>query len=231
MVHPDIIAVNFDNSHAMYQEFERVFSNSIRANTGCDYFIFRGDCDTSDAPLNNPFATFNTDKLSIWCDAINQAQKPLVFSDIDMMWLADPVWTFEENDFDVAITVRPDGLLNGGIVYARPTDAARKFFELWKNKNQYLYDNPDVLDAIQSEQVGMNQPALRLALNDNDFCNVLELPTGTHNCMDIDWKHVQPFEPIAVHIKGFLRLVCLGERRASGETIKYFLEKYNEYKG
>lgn len=110
----------------------------------------------------------NNYKLRFWRDLVHMATEPLVLMDTDTIVLDDISGGF--SDQDLTLTTRPHKWLNGGVVFVKPTQYARDFFDEWVRVDQWLYEGATdsgasvrLLQAWQSTGVrGQNQTALAL---------------------------------------------------------------------
>lgn len=214
--HYTIFVVCFPDEAGVYDTLLNVLVHSIKLNTHANVVCLRDTVkppewmnDTHAALHENPFLYYNTAKLAYWNNFVQQADEPVVLLDADMLVLQDLQHVFDYS-FDVGITRRKDGLLNGGAIYVHPTQGAKNFMSDWVKENNELYTNLDALESMQSIQPGMNQPALYNVLQNQGEYNIQELPCNRYNCMDCCWEDT-PINGVAVaHIKGMLRKWCLG---------------------
>lgn len=171
---------------------------------------------------------YNTAKLHAWRDAVAKSDRRLVLMDADTVVLNDlhPAFNLP---YDVAITTRP-GLkwFNGGVVFVRPTLAARRFFDAWVARNDWLMQRRQELDKRLELWGGVNQSALadRLEHPPTD-CMITYLPCSKWNCVDQVWPTFDESTAV-VHLKGRLRSrLVTGERgMAKGQHEDRIIDAY-----
>jgi len=136
--------------------------------------------------------------------------------DTDTIILEDLWDAFVNHEFDVAITERPHpSWFNGGVVFLRPTPAARRFFDRWVDWNDKLYADLPALIAARKKHWGMNQTALVQMLETEGAgdCNLLKLPCATWNNCDATWKDFDPDTCRVLHVKSELQRAVLKGRK------------------
>jgi hypothetical protein len=160
----------------------------------------------------------NTEKLRIWANEMQKAECPIVFCDCDMMATGDLSELFsilpEPDFFDVAFTARSSGKypINGGAVYARPNENARRFFTLWRAANNLLFANKVLHRKFREKYAGMNQAALGYLLEEGKHgTRIAKVPCSIWNACDDDWIAFSDVTRL-VHVKGELRRSVLGAK-------------------
>ncbi|MFA7463179.1 MAG: hypothetical protein WCY59_08570, partial [Anaerovoracaceae bacterium] len=160
----------------------------------------------------------NSAKLAAWCEYMETATEPVIFIDCDMLMLRPGHHAFDV-DFDIAYCgheAKGKIPFNGGVIFARPTDKAREFFRLWKESNDYLYNNPQEFNKWRKVYAGINQSALGRLLEDIPCgAKVHRYPLVQWNCTDSHWHEISE-ETVYVHIKGGLRRALLTRSNPTG---------------
>ena len=173
-------------------------------------------------PPRNPHrpknVQYNTVKLVEWINYMDTATEDTIFIDCDMLCL-QPAHRVFNYDFDVAVTFRPVGSLppmNGGVVFARPTNKAREFFRLWLDVNNQMYADPPFHHTWRRKYLGMNQAAFGY-MYESGMCDGVEiLSTQTWNAVDDDWKNING-NKVFVHIKSALRRGVMQDAEPYGD--------------
>lgn len=163
----------------------------------------------------------NTAKLKMWHDFMMQTDKPTIFADCDMLMTKDPSCAFD-TDFDIGWTRRNNNKksrfrMNGGIIFARPTDKAKEFFTEWLRINNLMYyQDRKLYEKWNSQYFGMNQTAFGYLYENEVVKNILykEFSCRHWNCIHEYWNQVEQGDVYFVHVKGDLRQVVLGKRRS-----------------
>lgn len=158
---------------------------------------------------------YNTTKLKIWRDIMEEATEPIIFADCDMMAMRSAEHAFDI-DFDVAFTQRTRVHripMNGGIVMARPTEPAKEFFRKWYEINNKMLQDPKFHQAWRGRYAGMNQSAFgyvyeELVKRGKLKMKLHEYKTREWNAVDCDWQHVDN-KTVFVHYKSGLRRLVL----------------------
>ena len=170
---------------------------------------------------------YNTTKLEIWKNYMDTATEPIIFADCDMLALKDASPAFDI-DFDVAYTARTRVNripMNGGIVFARPTEGARLFFSKWLEVNNKMFYGSESGDSAfhhkwRVKYAGMNQAAFGYLYEELYLKNKLDLKLHKYltidwNAVDCDWVNVNERTHF-VHFKSKLRQLVL-----SGHSITH----------
>lgn len=165
--------------------------------------------------------TYNSDKLKIWMDHMEQADQDVIFADCDMLCVKPAYHAFDK-PFDIAYTARTVVQripMNGGIVFARPTEGARRFFREWYRLNMILYKNPGKHQPYRERWAGMNQSAFGCMMENMDKYNfnIHKYYTREWNAVDTDWGKIDQ-DTVFIHYKSALRKLVL---RKCPPTAKY----------
>lgn len=227
-----ICTVQFDRGlGADYSELLSVFRRSVAASMPGVVLdeIILGD-QPKDYGHNWTYQS-NTIKLEAWVKYLEQTDDDVVLADCDMLATGDASLAFTENpDFDVAFTgdlTRKTTPINGGIVFVRPTAAARAFFRVWLTANKLLYDNPTLHAKYRTRWSGMNQATLGYLMNNGyPDCNIQFLPLQRWNNTDSFW-HAIDDSTVFVHYKGALRTAVLARQKPHGTMAQAMKLWYN----
>lgn len=162
----------------------------------------------------------NLAKLATWRERLHKATRPVLFLDVDMYCRRDlsPVWN---RAFDVAYTWRPNENrpVIGGFIAARPTDAAKEFFDAWQCLASTLMMRPVEAWDRMLIRGGLNQACLaKLTQNPPEGCKVKSLSPYEWNLCDECWQDLDESTRL-VHCKGDLREHVLGGTTGEYEQI------------
>ena len=161
---------------------------------------------------------YNSTKLEIWRDYMQTATEPIIFADCDMLCML-PAHSAFDIDFDIAFTARTRVHripMNGGIIFARPTENARIFFDKWLEANNKMLKNEKLHHIWRVRYAGMNQAAFgyvyhELYLKKKINLKLHEYKTIDWNAVDCDWQNVNG-KTHFVHYKSRLRKFVLREQ-------------------
>lgn len=206
-----------------YRRLLEVFEASIRRHMpGCEICSLRIDPPDHSGAKKLAFLS-NTSKLQIWAAEMKRAAydgENVIFADCDMICTKDVSPVFDM-DFDVAYTVRDDHTnipLNGGIVFAKPTKAALRFFTKWAEVDARMYEDWNFHCPWRIKYAGMNQASfgyVREHMEEAPGVTLLELPTTIYNAVNTDW-HLISSDTVFIHIKSQLRKAVLTGAAPSG---------------
>lgn len=188
---------------------------------------------------------YNTIKLRHWVRALEEINDNIIFADCDMLMLGPADSVFDQ-PFDVAYTKRSETRIrsdraalvywgqnvqrmpmNGGVMMARPTEAARDFFRQMLEVNERLYNNPEEHMKWNIKYAGMNQAAFGCLLETGLYeANVVGIPCRKWNAVDTDW-HAVTAETVFVHVKSKLRRLVLMGHMPYG-NFKYSMTRWYE---
>ena len=208
-----------------YDKLYETFKKSIQQNApNCELVELKPQAPEVNASLQKISFTSNTLKLKLWCDYLETATEPTIFADCDMLCLRDPVTAFETDaPFDIGFTERHGDYnrrlpINGGIIFANPTDSTKQFFRRWYEVNCIMLANKNIHRNYHDKYGGINQSAFGYMLEAEPKEHNAELkafPTRIYNAVDCDW-HLINDKTMFVHYKSALRRAVL--HGSSGHT-------------
>lgn len=150
----------------------------------------------------------NTLKLKYWNEYIRDNNQNTVLIDCDML-LRKSIHDIFDHNFDIGITLRGESFrsLNGGVIFIKPNENVKDFFEKWYNKNNYLLENPKKLEYYSKiYRQGINQSSLCLLLDEErDKYNIKYFPCTEWNCCQDSWNKIYDVNNRIVHVKSSLR--------------------------
>ena len=158
----------------------------------------------------------NSLKLASWADALDHLPNGLrvVLLDADLFVRAplDPIW---EEDFDIAITARPEGArypFNCGVVALRLSNVTRAAIREWQRMDARLWRDRPLLAKWRAKYGGINQAALGALLESGSLSDlrIRPLPCAVWNCEDSTWANSENAR--IVHLKDNLGRCALGYR-------------------
>ena len=148
----------------------------------------------------------NHHKLKKWRDIVHNAISPVVLTDVDVCFLDDIGDGFTEKP--ITLTSRSHRWCNAGVVFVRPCQQARDFFDHWCDVDRWLQEgdtdssgNPLRLKQAwkQTGIKGHNQTALAMIAGDYELGWV---PGSVYNASTMqEWAG----NPKVVHVKDPLR--------------------------
>ena len=168
----------------------------------------------------------NTIKLKIWYEYMLNTKDTVIFADCDMIATGDAS-VIDKADFDIAYagSDKTKTPMNGGIIIARPTAAARNFFRSWVKHNDVILNQPSEFKKY-SKWAGQNQRAFGRMLDvDKPDCKMLQLDPVVWNATDSYWDKINN-ETIFIHIKGQLRKLLLDEKQPCSIYKKAMIKWY-----
>lgn len=211
-----IITVQFDYpDRSKYSELLKVFRYS------CKLYMpkvkFNALCIPAPENKTNRDLNFmyNGVKLKLWLDFLEHTNDNIIFADCDMMAIRSAEHAFKI-PFDVAYTARTRTTripMNGGIMMARPTEAARKFFREMLLVNTKMFKDINFHNKWRIKYAGMNQSAFGCVYETGKHgAKVHKYKTIEWNAVDCDWSHIHK-STVFVHYKSKLRKMVLQERK------------------
>lgn len=206
-----IISVYFDyRNRSTYKKLSDIWLYSLKKNTpSADVELIKISAPDTRNSIKKSFSS-NTCKLDVWVDCIDRYDCPILFMDCDMLVLDNVLEPFNK-DFDIAYTLREHKLpFNGGVLYYKPTTAAKKFMHRYRDVNNKMFKNPGFHKAYRRKYAGMNQAAFGYMLEEESKkVNIAKLPDIWNLCEK--WNNM-PVDTKAVHVKSALRRACLGNQ-------------------
>lgn len=150
-----------------------------------------------------------TRRIKYHMDFIHKTNDNVIFSDCDMLMNSSIGNVFKE-DFDIAFTTRTNEFINIGIIFAKPNDRSKRFFEDWYKKATQLMKKPEKIDLFKHKYTSaIDQCALGLTLkwyeeyNPNNL-KVKYFPSSDYNSCQDTWDSVSKNTKF-IHIKSGLR--------------------------
>ena len=167
----------------------------------------------------------NVYKLRRWAKIAAETAEPLILADCDMLCMRSIESAFDAataGDFDIAYTKRTNERLplNGGLVFVRPTAAARRFLARWREIDERMFNDPMFHRPWHTATCGMNQASFWYLVKKelpSLGARVVALPCAEWNACDEDWPNIDETTRV-LHIKGRLRYAVLGETRIEDMT-------------
>lgn len=215
----DIVTVQFNHEgcHDFTTLLDVFRSSVLRLMRAAEYDEYRIAAPDPDEGKSRHFKD-NSVKLRIWNDHMKKTKRPVIFCDCDMVCLRPAFHAFKV-PFDVGVTFRNhvgDPIMNGGIVMARPTQAARDFFQRWLDVNDEMYADESLRAEYKDRWCGMNQAAFGKLYSEPPVAKVHEFATREWNAVDSDWGNIDS-ETVFLHVKGKLRKLVLAGREPFGK--------------
>ena len=106
----------------------------------------------------------NNWKLRWWKEIVYKATKPIVLMDTDCLVLDDIDLAWAEQPQDIILTDRGDKWVNAGVIFVRPGEVARRFFDDWLHADDFLLTQPRLhrknINTKGHHIVGQNQLSL-----------------------------------------------------------------------
>jgi len=202
-----IFTVQFDvDSTKTWTRLLNVFRASVKLHMPNVRFIERKIEKPEYTPQRPSNVRYNTEKLAVWNEYMQHADDNTIFMDCDMLCLRSDDNVFEQ-EFDIGMTFRPEGShppMNGGVVFARPSVQARKFFSDWLDVNNQMYADPSFHHKWRNRYLGMNQAAFGY-MYESGMCDYIRrFKTRIWNAVNQDWKFIDD-ETVFVHMKSGMR--------------------------
>lgn len=202
-----------------YERLSRVFRRSCElAMPGAAFSLIRS---TAPAEDGRPWdCRMNTRKLELWAEAAERhPSEALILADCDMLALGNAAPAFADSSFDIGYTRRSSILpLNGGILFVRPTRAARRWLRALVRVNEAMRGDPAFHGPFRARYHGMNQAAMGYLIEHPlAGVRVRAFPCRIWNAVGLeDW--VAPDGAVFVHVKSSLRKVILGRQVSPQEA-------------
>lgn len=231
-----IVTVHFDREgSADYKLLLDVYRESIRRNLKGVELVEIEIPFPEDLSGRGLFCHFNHAKLIEWAKYLESTDDETIFTDCDMLALHSPRQVFRD-DFDVGYTVRTSEggnyPINGGVVLAKPTEAARQFFNFWVMVDDWMLTDELFHSFWVKKYSGLNQSsfgcllegAYRFPSYKKLDAKLKEYKTRPFNCVECDWRNVDGSEYF-IHIKTRLRRDCLAAARGQIYKVPARIEK------
>lgn len=180
---------------------------SVRANAPeCPFEVLRPERHAVDAPHR-----FEP-KMVAWTQAVHRATGPLLLIDADVIVRRDPSIVFESTDaWDIAHAPRPgDFPYNTGVVFVRPTTAARAFFDYWLERTRFWGASKASVMLSKKLHGGVDQCSFAEAVA-RHHGRVKELPYDKWNLCQ-EFELFNPRNTAILHLKGHVSRDLLSGR-------------------
>lgn len=221
-----IIGVMFSAAGACeYQRLAKVWEYSARkAHPEATVKLIR----KKDRPSKTSHQGRNQYKLTEWNKQIQAATEDTILMDVDMVVMQEIGHVFER-DFDICYTERTKTRmpLNGGVLFVKPTAAAKAFFTEWARVDAELLKNRNRYVQYIRKYGGQNQASFGYLL-DNKKRNkcvvntcVDKVPCTIYNVCQEEWHAVDDSTRV-IHCKSGLKRILSqsGEKRPMHEKYR-----------
>lgn len=205
----------FGDKH--WHKLARVLRLSVEENCPNTRFVWAELSWPKPRPLLAGHAVRNLAKQRAWNAVVQEAETPLVLMDTDTMVLGDlrPAFRLRSGQmpWDIGLTKRPGAhLINGGVVFVRPTDSARAWFAKLTELMGALLDDPEACSRGVEDWGGAQQAAMADMLDKHNGRGIVHLlPCAVWNSTRQTWKEFGP-ETRVVHVNSRLRRLCFAGR-------------------
>jgi hypothetical protein len=200
-----IIGVFFEvNDKNIYTHLTKVFEYSIKKNMpGSDTHL-----EIYELPppvIEGKRFQHQIIKQRKWTELALQQTENYVIMDTDMIITGSLEDAFQY-PFDIAYTYRKKERkpLNGGMIFGRPNERSKRFWEEWLFYCEKAYANKDTWIDFNSQCKGFAQSALWHTINNNKECKFKRLDCSEYNACDEEWDYANAGTK-AYHIKGRMR--------------------------
>lgn len=195
--------MQFDVYNDTYQRLLDVFIESWREHASFPLKVKR----ISPPELGNRHASFyyNRKKLDQW---IALFDRDTVFLDCDMLLLKDIAAGFDMIDH-IGIAKRTNLPLNGGVIFAKYTEASIEFMKEWAEIDKRMLEDSEFHGPYHDKYAGLNQSSLGYLLENGYSEYVTRIPESYNLCED--WEGWE--EAHLIHLKGTLRRCCIHDRQ------------------
>jgi hypothetical protein len=198
-----IISTYFEvNSSGIYSRLKNVFEYSIAKNSP------RAELQMVEVPkfeLDGKRFQAQMVKQREWTRYALEQKDEFIMMDCDMLVLRELTSAFN-TEFDIGYTVHDQTIkpFNGGMIFSRSTEKARKFWQGWLCLCERMYINPGLRAQYNDKYKGFAQVALGILLETKPDCNIKKFPCSEWNVCDEEWENMAE-EARCVHIKGRMR--------------------------
>lgn len=166
--------------------------------------------------------SYNHAKLEIWNNYMKKATDSVIFADCDMLAIRSAEHAFNIK-FDVGTTWRTTTRkipMNGGIIMARPTEKARKFFQEWFDADTKMLHDTAFHGRWRARWAGQNQSSFGFVFEQGKHgAKIHKYTTGEWNAVSCDWSSINE-KTVFVHYKSRLRKIVLGGSMGDARTQK-----------
>lgn len=211
-----------NNQRDSYIRLARVMEKSLnKYSPGIELQIHRGIIDSKIRNMGrgrDQTILHNTLKSVHFTEIIQQCKigELVGMIDCDTMIL-NPLDDIVKEDFDLAITHRPDGSkmkFNTGVVFCRVSKKIKKLYENWGIVALEMLEDKSFFDDWKDGYGGINQTSLGYLLENGyaDKLNVVKLDCAIWNCENTTWHRFNPQKTKVVHLLGMLRDACLYDK-------------------
>ncbi len=190
-------------------------------------------------------------KVLCWARAAEEHanESRLIFCDTDTLVRQKLDDFFLDDEWDVTITAKPERVpLNSGVILARGGQAARAFFQAWRDETIHILQTPELFAQANDQTQpygGTDQMSLYRMLPFRDGASRYEIASSGGNarvrvvpCATLNETNSRPLTPEThiVHYKaGWQRILLDGRpfsrfrpRAESWEMLGLFLETFSE---
>lgn len=199
--------------HRLLEVFQRSVSRNM---PGVEIDVLNVKPPKTVYPGNMLSWSSNTAKLRAWAKYVATITENTVICDCDMLCLRSIEPAFEQ-PFDIAYTERTTEHIpmNGGMLFVRPTDASRAFFQRWHEVNLRMYRDKTLHFSWKRRYAGMNQAAFGYMIAHEPGVQLQVFPCREWNACNEDWPHIDESTRM-VHVKGALRKYVLADVGMAG---------------
>lgn len=174
----------------------------------------------------------NATKTLYHRDLVNESDNGSLIGlfDCDLMVLR-PLYSIENQDFDLAITHRPRGAqfrYNTGVVFVRVSNRTKKFYDLWYGVVKEMLADRKFYEKWKTQHGGINQCALAYLLANGmaKGLNVHTLECQEWNCENESWRRFDRNTRI-VHLLGDLREAAVKGTHAKVPYVQELAKRWN----
>lgn len=216
---PVVATVWFDRHSGIdrYEQYARVWDRSARQVFGDSAQIMNIGVDppdfTREAPVFHRGARkIGKSKTLSWLEKIRQwamiigsipEGRPILMSDIDVMFFSDPFSDLSAYNYDVGICGN-----NTGLVYFSGSAESHRFMVRWLEATEYLFANKELYKQYDKKYKGLDQGSMGYLLESGEHnANVVQLPRRFHSTVE---HYSLPCHVMHYHSR--LRAVIFGDK-------------------
>ncbi len=151
----------------------------------------------------------NQYKLEQWNRAVQTATENTILMDVDMLVLQEIAHVFQ-HDFDVCYTRRTKARmpLNGGLLFVKPTESAKRFFCDWTALDERFVTQCAEYRRYIRKYGGQNQASFGYMLEHYPcLCRIRSVPCTLYNVCQEEWGRVNS-QTRVIHLKSSLKRIC-----------------------